>query len=55
MTAPRRPAPLSDEATRARAPMPPESLVGAKHDRVHEDGELIQATPLRGAKPRGRA
>jgi hypothetical protein len=48
-----RPAPLSDAARRARAPMPPEHLVGARQDRVHvERGKLLAAVPLKVSKPK---
>ncbi len=49
----RRPAPLSEEARRSRAPRPPEELVGARHDRVHiEEGKLIASVPLKASRPR---
>jgi hypothetical protein len=48
-----RPAPLPDAERAKRAPPPPESLVNARHDRVHaETGRLIRSEPLEtGMKP----
>lgn len=43
----RRVPPLSDEAKAARAPRPPEELVGALHDRTHPtSGRLLDAKPI---------
>jgi hypothetical protein len=48
-----RPSPLSEAAKRARAPRPPEELVGARHDRAHiETGKLIASVPLRTPIPK---
>jgi transcriptional regulator with XRE-family HTH domain len=50
---PPRPAPLSEAAKRARAPRPPEELVGARHDRVHIGaGKLIASVPLKAYRPK---
>lgn len=49
----RRPAPLSEAARRARAPRPPEELVGARHERIHiEKSTLIAAVPLKASRPK---
>ena len=34
---------LSEEARAARAPLPPEELVGARQDRIHRDGGIARA------------
>jgi hypothetical protein len=34
---------LSEEARAARAPRPPEELVGALQDRIHRDGGMARA------------
>ena len=48
-----RPPPLSSAAKKARAPQRPETLVGARTDRVHlEKGKLISAMPLDSSKPK---
>ena len=44
--------PLSDEAKAARRPSPPESLVGARHDKIHLD--IGKAKPARTARVRGK-
>lgn len=47
---PARPSPVDERVRAARAPLPPEILVGALHDRVHtETGKLLASMPL--AKP----
>ena len=48
-----RPAPLSDSARAARAPLPPDDLIAARQDRVHiEKGKLLAAVPLKVSKPK---
>jgi hypothetical protein len=50
---PPRPAPLSEAAKRARAPRPPEELVGARHERLHiEKDTLIASVPLKASRPK---
>lgn len=47
-----RPRALSAEAKKARVPRSPETLVGARTDRVHiEKGKLVSAVPLKPSKP----
>jgi transcriptional regulator with XRE-family HTH domain len=48
-----RPAPLSETARAARAPLSPADLVSARQDRVHiETGKLIAAVPFKASKPK---
>jgi len=43
--------PLSSEAQKARAPRPPEELVGALQDSIHvERGRLLFSRPIRPKK-----
>jgi hypothetical protein len=41
-----RPAPLSPEERERRKPPPPETLVGALQDCVHQEGKLIASKPI---------
>ncbi len=48
-----RPRPLSATAKAARVPQSPESLVGARSERVHvQKGKLIAAVPIKLSKPK---
>jgi hypothetical protein len=48
-----RPRPLSVAAKVARSPQSPESLVGARSERVHvQKGKLIAAVPIKLTKPK---